>query len=498
MLGWRALRTMIRNLTRVMLIDDRRSYRGIDLLVISLHIADIVETESRSPCVGIMLPTSGVFAGVASGVWFAGRTAVPLNYLLKPEELQYIIDDCGADLLIASRQLCEHLKLSPKAKTIIWIEDIDFKRLPAPRWPKLAGPDELGVILYTSGTSGRPKGVMLTHENLSANVRQMRRHIHFTRDEIFLGVLPQFHSFGLTALTHVPFFSGARGIFSARFTPRKIVEAFREHRPTVFMGIPSMYNALLTVKDATADDFKSLRIAVSGGEPLPHAVAEQFKSRFNVDICEGFGMTESSPVSHVRLPEELDAPGSVGRPLPEVRQRIVNPDTGRDQPPGVDGELRMAGPNIMKGYLNLPAETAAAFDEQGYLRTGDMARVDERGFLWITGRIKEMIIVGGENVFPREVEEVLDSHQDVFAAGVVGEQDDMRGESVVAFVEAEQGKSPDPEALRVWCRERLAGYKVPRRVVVIDALPRNPTGKVMRRALAERVKAEAEAAKANA
>lgn len=489
MLAWRALRTMVRNLTRVMLVDDRRTYRGLDLLVISLHIADQVDAHATTPRVAVMLPTSGAFAGVASGVWFTGRTVVPLNYLLKPEELQYVIDDCGTDLLIASRQLCEHLKLEPRVKKIVWIEDVNFKSLPGPRWPRSAGEDDLAVVLYTSGTSGRPKGVMLTHANLCANVRQMREHIHFTRDEIFLGVLPQFHSFGLTALTHVPFFSGARGVYNARFTPKKIVEAFREHRPTVFMGIPSMYNALLTVKDATADDFKSLRIAVSGGEPLPKAVADQFLERFGVAICEGFGMTECSPVTHVRLPGE-DAPASVGRPLPGVRQRIVNPDTNEDLPPGVDGELRLAGPNIMLGYLNLPEETAASFDERGYLRTGDMARTDERGFVWITGRIKEMIIVGGENVFPREIEEVLDAHRDVYAAGVVGERDEMRGETVVAFVEAEEGRTPDPEALRSWCRERLAGYKVPRRIVVVDELPRNPTGKIMRRALAERVKKE--------
>lgn len=495
MLGWRALRSMLRNFTRVMLADDRRTYRGLDLLVIALHTADLVDSKSSTPRVGVMLPTSGAFAGVASGVWFAGRTVVPLNYLLKPEELQYVIDDCGADLLIASRQLCETLKLEPKCKNIVYLEDLNFKALPTPRWPKLANPDDLAVVLYTSGTSGRPKGVMLTHDNLASNVRQMRSHVHFTREEIFLGVLPQFHSFGLTALTHVPFFSGARGIFNARFTPKKIVEAFREHRPTVFMGIPSMYNALLTVKDATADDFKSLRIAVSGGEPLPKPVADQFRQRFGVDICEGFGMTECSPVTHVRLPED-DAPGSVGRPLPEVVQRIVDPATGRDLPPGVDGELRLSGPNIMLGYLNLPNESAASFDELGFLKTGDMARIDERGFLWITGRIKEMIIVGGENVFPREVEEVLDAHPDVFATGVVGERDDMRGETVVAFVEAEEGKTPDPEALRAWCRDRLAGYKVPRRVVIVDALPRNPTGKIMRRALSERIRAEQAAAKA--
>ncbi|MCC5822682.1 MAG: AMP-binding protein [Phycisphaerales bacterium] len=489
MLAWRAFRSMARNLRRELFVDDFRTYRGIDLLVVSMHIANIVSSTAKAPRVAVMLPTSGVFAGVASGVWFAGRTLVPLNYLLKSEELQYVIDDCGADLLIASRKLCEHLKLEPKAKHIIWIEDINFKKLPRPRWPKSAGPDDLAVMLYTSGTSGRPKGVMLTHKNLLSNVRQTRQHIHFTKEEIFLGVLPQFHSFGLTALTLIPFLSGARAVYQARFVPKQIIEACRKHRPTVFMGLPSMYNALLTVKDATPDDLKSIRIAVSGGEPLPESVAKRFQERFGIQICEGFGMTESAPVTHVRLPDE-QAPGSVGRPLPEVKQRIVDPETNKDLPPGQDGELRMSGPNIMKGYHNLPEETAAAFDEEGYLRTGDMARVDERGFLWITGRIKEMIIVGGENVFPREVEEVLDAHEDVFAAGVVGERDDIRGETVVAFVEAEEGKTPDPDALRAWCRERLAGYKVPRRIVVVDKLPRNPTGKIMRRALVERIKEE--------
>ena len=489
MLAWRAFGSMLRNIRRELMVDDLRSYRGIDLLVIALHIADVIDSCSKSPRVAVMLPTSGAFAGVASGVWFAGRSLVPLNYLLKAEELQYVIDDCGADLLIASRKLCEHLKLEPKAEHIVWIEDINFKKLPGPRWPKTAGPEDLAVMLYTSGTSGRPKGVMLTHDNLLSNVRQTRRHVHFTRDEIFLGVLPQFHSFGLTALTLIPFLSGARAIYNARFVPKKIIEACREHRPTVFMGLPSMYNALLTVKDAGPEDLSSIRVAVSGGEPLPETVAQRFKERFGLEICEGFGMTETAPVTHVRLPGE-DAPGSVGRPLPDVSQRIVDPETGRDLPPGKDGELRMAGPNVMKGYHNLPEESAGSFDERGYLRTGDMARVDERGFLWITGRIKEMIIVGGENVFPREVEEVLNTHDDVYAAGVVGERDDVRGETVVAFVEPEEGRTPDPDALRAWCRERLAGYKVPRRIVVVDELPRNPTGKVMRRALAERIKSE--------
>lgn len=481
MLGWCALKSMLRGLTRELLVDDRRSYRGIDLLAIALHVADLVDLSS-APRVAIMLPTSGAFTGVISGVWFSGRTAVPLNYLLKPEELQYVIDDCGADLLIASRQLCEALGLKPRVKNIVWIEDVDFQSMPSPRLPKRRPEGDTAVVLYTSGTSGRPKGVMLTHHNLWSNVSQIREHEHIGPKDVFLGVLPQFHSFGLTALTLLPFFTGAKAVYNARFTPRRIVDLFKAHRPTVFFAIPSMYNALMTVKGAKTEDFASLRMAISGGEPLSEAVAKGFKERLGVDVCEGYGMTESSPVTHARLAGE-DAPASVGRPLPRVHQRIVDEATGMDLPPGVDGELRLSGPNIMAGYLNLPEETAAAFDDRGYLRTGDMARVDERGFLWITGRIKEMLIVGGENVFPREIEEVLDAHPDVYAAGVIGESDPMRGEVPVAFVEAEEGASPDPEVLRAWCRDRLAGYKVPKRVIVVRELPRNPTGKVLRRAL---------------
>lgn len=488
MLAWRAMRSMLGNAQRVMAVDDRRTYRGADLLAIAFHTADLVEAHSAAPRVAVILPTSGAFAGVASGVWFTGRTLVPLNYLLKPDALQYVVDDSGCDLLITSRAMCEQLGINPNIKRIIYIEDVDFKRLPTPRWPARAGRDDTAVVLYTSGTSGRPKGVMLTHGNLAANVRQIREHIYLDKHDVFLGVLPQFHSFGLTALTLVPFLTGAKAVYSARFTPRRIVDLFKEHRPTTFMAIPTMYNALLSVKGAKAEDFASMRVAVSGGEPLPRPTADAFRERYGIDICEGYGMTETAPVTHVRRPDD-GAFGTVGMPLPRVRQRIVDEATGADLPPGQDGELRLAGPNIMRGYLNLPEETAASFDDRGYLRTGDMARVDERGYLRITGRIKEMIIVGGENVFPREIEEVLDAHPDVFAVGVVGEQDPMRGEVPVAFVEAEEGHTPDPEALRAWCRDRLAGYKVPKRVEVVDALPRNATGKIMRRVLAERLKA---------
>ncbi|MCA9304528.1 MAG: AMP-binding protein [Phycisphaerales bacterium] len=462
--------------------DDRRSYRGADILVGALHIADLLDSGCSVPRVGTLIPTSGAFAVAAAGTWMSGRSLVPMNYLLQPDELQYIIDDCGCDVILASRKLVEHMGYTPRVKKLVFLEDLNFRSLPSPRLPKHVGADELAVLLYTSGTSGRPKGVMLSHRNLLSNASQVTRHIRVQPEDIFLGVLPQFHSFGLTALTLVPLLSRSRVIYSARFVPKRIIEGIRMHRPTIFIGIPSMYNALLTVKDATPKDFASLRLAVSGGEPLPEDVARRFFDRFGVRISEGYGMTETSPVTNVLLPEE-NRPGTVGRAVPGVIQRIIDPATGHVLPPNTDGELRMTGPNVMRGYYKLEEVTKETFDEHGFLRTGDMARIDDDGFLSITGRIKEMMIVGGENVFPREIEEILDAHPCVHASGVTGLQDPMRGEVPIAFVELEEGERVDPDALKVWCRDQLAGYKVPKRIEIVRALPRNATGKIVRRQL---------------
>jgi long-chain acyl-CoA synthetase len=225
-----------------------------------------------------------------------------------------------------------------------------------------------------------------------------------------------------------------------------------------------------------------VRYVVSGGEPLPDAVAEGFRERFGVTIAEGYGLTETSPVSNWCRPEEY-RPHSVGMPLRGVEQRIVDPGSGRVLGMGFDGEVQMRGPNVMRGYYKLPAETCAAFTSDGFFRTGDMGRHDADGHLSITGRIKEMLIVGGENVFPREIEEVLNKHESVAASGVVGRMDPLRGEVPVAFVELKEGAAFDATALKMWCRQSLAGYKVPDDIRRLEALPRNATGKVLRREL---------------
>lgn len=478
---WAILRQLACRPGRVVIVDDQRSWRGIELLVGSLHLAAEIERVSESRHVGVMLPTSGLFPMSVLAAWMLGRTVVPLNYLLKGSDLQYVCDDSEIDSIITVGPMIEFVGRAPRGPRLIRLDDMTFKGVPALRWPAWPARDDLAVLLYTSGTSGRPKGVMLSHGNLDANIDQCCRWAHFDHTDVLLGVLPQFHVFGLTVLTLLPLSRGLKVVYTARFMPRKIIQLLRRHRPTAFMGIASMYGALLTVKDQSSEDWASLKFVVSGGEPLPDAVAQEFRQRLNVTLNEGFGMTETSAVSHWCRPSEVRR-HSVGRALPHIEHRIVDA-SGRVCGVNEDGELRLRGPNIMQGYYKLPEETAKAFDEDGYLRTGDMARIDEDGFVYITGRIKEMMIIGGENVFPREIEEVLNKHPDVAASGVIGVRDESRGEVPIAFVEMVEGARFDETALRSHCRKYLAQYKVPRDIFMMEHLPRNPTGKIMRREL---------------
>ena len=484
-LGMALTWSFLKRAKRVLIEDDSRAYRGVDLLVAGAHVADVVDGKSSSSRVGILVPTSGAFAAASYGVWLAGKTIVPLNYLSERETLEYVIEDSGCDLVIASRKLIEHLGYVPKCTSIVYLEDLNFKSMPSPRLPKWTSSEDLAVVLYTSGTSGKPKGVMLSHRNLLSNVGQVHEHIAIRPTDVFFGVLPQFHSFGITALTVLPLLFGCKVIYSARFMPKRVLSGIEKHGATIYIGIPSMYNALMTVKSAMPEMLSSIRISLSGGEPLPRDVSDRFYERFGVRICEGYGMTETAPVTNVMLPDEEHKLGSVGRALPGVVERIVDPATGEEVGADVDGELRIGGANVMRGYLNLPGVTDEVFDELGHLKTGDMARIDADGFLYITGRIKEMLIVGGENVFPREIEEVLNAHPAVGESGVVGQRDPMRGEVPVGFVELAEGETVDGDALIHWCRDRLAGYKVPRRIEFVDEMPRNATGKVLRRALSE-------------
>lgn len=452
------------------------------MLVGALHLASAIEAKCSTKTVGVLLPTGATTPMAALAGWMLGKTVVPLNYLLKHEELQYVIDDCETDTVLTAGAMLDYMKFTPRVPNLIRIDEIDYTSMPNIRWPAFADEDDLAVLLYTSGTSGKPKGVMLTHGNLVANMQQVQRSIHFSRDDVMIGVLPQFHSFGLTVLTLLPLAGGIKVVYTARFVPGKLVRLIKEHRGTVFIAVASMYGALLSLKEANAEDFRTLRYIISGGEPLSQAVAAEWKARFNITLNEGYGLTETSPVTNVCMPWHYK-PASVGPPLPDVVERIVDINTGAALGAGREGEVQIKGPNVMRGYFKLPQETAAAFTSDGFFRTGDIGKIDEDGQLYITGRLKEMMIIGGENVFPREIEEVLNAHPNVAMAGVVGVRDPMRGELPMAFVEMKEGAAFDERELIAWCRKSLAGYKVPTTIKRLDALPKGATGKVQRREL---------------
>lgn len=472
---------------RVVIIDDQKQWRGFEVMVVAWHLAREIEANSKSPRIGVMLPTSGLFPAATLAGWMLGRTVVPINYLLSRGDLEHVAMDAGLDACVTVGPMLDFVAGLPDGVRPLKMDAMKFTGMPPIRWGRGMAEQDLAVLLYTSGTSGKPKGVMLRASNLLANIEQIVDRAHFTKRDTMLGVLPQFHSFGITVLTLLPLAIGCRAIYTARFIPRKLFDLARKHKPTVLVAIPSMYAALRLVKDASRDDLASLRYVVSGGEPLPQAVSEGFLERFGIRINEGYGLTETAPVTNWCLPQEWRF-RSVGRPLCGIDERIVRPD-GSSAPRGEEGEIRIKGPNVMAGYWNLKEETAAVFDEAGYFRTGDIGRFDEDGHLYITGRLKEMLIIAGENVFPREIEEVLDRHESVKASAVVGLHDESRGEVAIAFVELKDGCEFDEKALRSWCRELLPQFKVPREIRQVTALPRNPTGKILRRALSESLKA---------
>lgn len=449
---------------------------------------DMIAHQTACERVGIMLPATTAFPAVLMGGWWAGRIAIPLNFLLRAEELTKVVEDADIDIILTVKPFAELVAALPCKS--VFLEDLPLKRkmvlamfrsLPP---PPSEDRDRTAVILYTSGTTAQPKGVELTFGNLHSNcVDCIHSILNSTDHQKFLNVLPPFHVFGLTANVLIPIFMRATVFAIPRFNPIAAVRSVEEHGITVILAIPSMYAAMLRVKSAKQDTFKKIYMAISGGEPLPESVRIGFEERFGVSIGQGYGLTETSPVIAATRKDEI-APGIVGRPIRNAEVRIVD-DQMRTLPTGSDGEIVMKGPGLMKGYFRKPEETAKVIDTDGWFHTGDIGRFDERGFLAITGRIKEMLIIGGENVFPREIEAVLEEHDAVLQAAVIGIPDGLRGEAPVAFVIPKKEASVKEEELRHFARQRLAGFKTPKRVIVREDLPTGPTGKILKRKLRE-------------
>ncbi|MCS7034004.1 MAG: AMP-binding protein [Phycisphaerae bacterium] len=470
--------------------DDRGTMTWRQLAGAAAGLSAYLAGRTDREAVGILLPAGGAFVVSFYGILLAGKVAVPINFLLGDREIGHIIADSGIDTVLSAPPLADRLAGTP-------LNVIDLTQLPPPD-ERVAGqvlsraagaivpPEQIATLLYTSGTSGLPKGVILTHGNLDSDVRACIEHARLTGEHRFLGIVPLFHSTGLLATMIAPVTLGAPMTFIARFSPVATLKAIREQRISVMGAVPSMYAALLRLKDASAADLQSLYAPISGGEPLPPTVREAFAARFNKQLMEGYGLTETCGPICFNAPHQ-HKPGSVGRPIAGAQIRIVD-ENGSPVPQGTVGEIWMRGPMVTRGYHNLPAETAAAFSSDGYFKSGDLGMLDADGYLTITGRKKDVIIVAGEKVYPREVEDLIALHPAVAEVAVVGKKDESRGEVVVAFVVPREGQTVGESDIRDFCRERgLIPWKTPRQVVVTTELPRSPTGKILKRVLAEQL-----------
>jgi long-chain acyl-CoA synthetase len=469
-----------RNNSQIALIEEDRKWTFGELAAEVDAIAAMLKEKVPGDTVGILLLNSQAYVATLLGTWKAGKTAVPLNYLLPPQELAYIIKDSGMSALITSQFFAQAVAavkpLFGARGVILMADDPGF----APRVTKPVVPEyqDPALYLYTSGTTGKPKGVVLTHRNLAHNVEACQTAGEFDQRDSFLCLIPFFHTYAITGTILLPLLSGCKMVLVDRFHPVKVLKLIEEHAISVFLAIPSMYRVLAL----TEGEFKvaSIRFPISGGEPLPVVVAEAFEKRFGVPIFEGYGQTEASPVISLNVPGKRKL-GTVGPALPGVEIAIWDDEK---KPLGVDvvGEIMVRGHSVMKGYYNLPDETSKTITSE-WLHTGDLGKMDSDGFVTITGRKKDLIISAGENIYPREIEEVLAQHPKVKEVAVIGVKDEVRGEVPKAFVIAKDGVTVDEKELRSFCRENLAGYKVPRHIDVVPDLPRTPTGKILKRML---------------
>jgi long-chain acyl-CoA synthetase len=411
-----------------------------------------------------------------------------MNPLLKAREIEYYLRDSGAELLLAWHGVADQAEpgAGRAGTTLVVIEPDGLAATLAGHDPLTAvadrQPSDTAVILYTSGTTGQPKGAELTHDNLCRNVEVTAATLlTISQDDVILGALPLFHSFGQVVGMGCAVASGACLTLLTRFEPAHALEIIKRDQVTVLPGVPTMYAAILHSAGGAAGDVASLRLCVSGGAAMPVELMRAFEQEFGCMILEGYGLSETSPVASFNHPDRPRKPGTIGQAIAGVDLRVQD-DEGAALPPGEIGEIAVRGHNVMKGYWRRPAETAEVLAD-GWFRTGDLGRADPDGYFSIVDRKKDMIIRGGLNVYPREVEEVLYEHPAVAEAAVIGVPDEMLGEEVAAMVTLKPGATATPAELREHVRGQLAAYKYPRQLWIVPQLPHGDTGKILKRAI---------------
>ena len=434
--------------------------------------------------VGLFTRNSAEFVFAFMAITSLGAIVVPINFQLSSREIAYIIKDAGIETILtyqplnladAMAQLRCNLKVSQMD-----IRNIGQKKAGIPEAPVLSeyfSEDNPCEIIYTSGTTGNPKGAVLSHRNVVANTRQMS-FMGCKAEHTVLCVLPMYHVFGLTCSVFYPFSVGATVVILDSFTPKETISTIRDEKVTDLYIVPSICSLL--TKLASEEDMKTVRLVVSGGTTLPLKIQQDFMGKFGVDICEGYGLSETSPVVTMNPPQKAKV-GSCGPVVPGLKWRLIDAE-GNDVPQGEAGELVVKGDNVMLGYWNLPDVTHDAM-RGGWFHTGDVARVDEDGYLFIVDRIKDMIISMGENIYPREVEELIYQFPGIYEAAVVGIEDKLRGQAGACFYSVQEGCTVNVRELKKFLQANLALYKIPREFHIMDKLPRTTTGKIAKKTI---------------
>ena len=497
--------------------DQAYSYGQLDKLAAAVANYLTAQNLEAGDKIALSCPNLPFFPAVYYGILRAGMVVVPLNVLLKAAEISYHLKDSdakayfvfeGSAALPLAQAGAAGFADAPGCKQLVVITADMAAESPVegattfgqivseyaePFELALREAEDTAVILYTSGTTGQPKGAELTHLNLVMNAVVSSSLVHIEglvgKDQVFLAALPLFHVFGQTCVMNAMFYLGGQIVLLPRFTPEAALEAMQQNSVTTFAGVPTMYWGLLNgAKTFSESDFATvkaqLKACLSGGSAMPVEILRRFEEVFGVGILEGYGLSETSPVACFNHHDRERKVGTVGQAVFGVEVNIVG-DDDQKLPVGEAGEITLRGHNVMKGYYGRPEATAEAL-RGGWFHTGDVGTVDEAGYVTVVDRLKDMIIRGGFNVYPREVEEVLMTHPEVSLAAVVGVPDEQYGEEIRAFVVLEAGSSLTPETLRDWSKEKLAAYKYPRHLELVESLPMNATGKILRRELRER------------
>jgi acyl-CoA synthetase (AMP-forming)/AMP-acid ligase II len=434
---------------------------------------------SAGDVVAIMLPNTATFVVSLFAAWRLGAAVTPINPSLRPAEITYQLSDAGAKVLIVEKT--PEFDVGLRA---VETDQLDNEPAPGSDAPHEAD-DALALLIYTSGTTGRPKGVMLDHANLDAMCNGVIDAFKLTGADHSLLILPLFHVNGIVVGTLSPLLAGGRATVAGRFRPESFFDRIERSRPTYFSAVPTIYTMLCGLDTGTEPDTSSVRFAICGAAPASVELLEAFESRYGIPLIEGYGLSEGSCASTVNPLDGQRKPGTVGLPVPGQTIRIVD-TAGRPVPDGQPGEVVIKGPNVMRGYLNRPEETTRTVVD-GWLHTGDVGRLDEDGYLVLVDRAKDMIIRGGENIYPREIEAVVHGLPQIAEAAVVGRAHPVYGEVPVLFVSLHPRQTLDGDAIREHLSESLSKYKLPVQITIMDDLPKNPVGKIDKPTLRKRL-----------